>query len=288
MMTILSNAVLVELNISTWTAYKLDKQQSAKIVADNNATESDAARVNKNLMAGTSLLKNINDYVAKVRVWHIAQTLPWAEKGPRLLPMKNFFNYKQQLNTMEANTAALVRTFVDAYPNLISVAAFRTGGFFNRDDYPSVEEVTRKFSFRYAFTPVPQAGHFILDTHNELMQELAQNYETEANRRVSEAMKDAWGRLHETLMHLSDRMTDAPAEDDKKKRYHDSMLSNAHELCGLLTAFNITSDPKLEQARQDLERALSGVRIDDIKQSASVRKEIKTKVDNILAVNDWI
>jgi hypothetical protein len=101
-------------------------------------------------------------------------------------------------------------------------------------------------------------------------------------------MKDAWGRLHETLMHLSDRMTDAPAEDDKKKRYHDSMLSNAHELCGLLTAFNITSDPKLEQARQDLERALSGVRIDDIKQSASVRKEIKTKVDNILAVNDWI
>ena len=287
-MTILSNAVLVELNISTWTAYKLDKQQSAKVVADNNATESDAARVNKNLMAGTSLLKNINDYVAKVRVWHIAQTLPWAEKGPRLLPMKNFFNYKQQLNQMEANTAALVRTFCDAYPNLVSVAAFKLGNFFNREEYPDVSEVLRKFSFRYAFTPVPQAGHFILDAHNEVMQELAQNYEAEANRRVGEAMKDAWGRLHETLKHLSERMTDAPAEDDKKKRYHDSMLSNAHELCGLLTAFNITSDPKLEQARRDLECALAGVRIDDIKESASVRKGIKAKVDNILAVNDWI
>jgi len=288
-MTILSNAVLVELNISTWTAYKLDKQQSAKIVADNNATESDAARVNKNLMAGTSLLKNINDYVAKVRVWHIAQTLPWAEKGPRLLPMKNFFAYKQQLNQMEGNVSALVRTFVDAYPNLVSVAAFKTGGFFNRDDYPSVDEVSRKFSFRYAFTPVPQAGHFILDTHNEVMQELATNYEAEANRRIGEAMKDAWGRLHETLKHLSDRMTDAPAEqEDKKKRYHESMLTNAHELCGLLTAFNITSDPNLEQARQDLERTLSGVRIDDIKESASVRKEIKTKVDSIISSYEWL
>jgi hypothetical protein len=288
-MTILANAVLVELNISTWTAYKLDKQQSAKIVADNNATESDAARVNKNLMAGTSLLKNINDYVAKVRVWHIAQTLPWAEKGPRLLPMKNFFAYKQQLNQMEGNVSALVRTFVDAYPNLVSVAAFKTGGFFNRDDYPSVDEVSRKFSFRYAFTPVPQAGHFILDTHNEVMQELATNYEAEANRRIGEAMKDAWGRLHETLKHLSDRMTDAPAEqEDKKKRYHDSMLTNAHELCALLTAFNITSDPNLEQARQDLERTLSGVRIDDIKESASVRKEIKTKVDSIISSYEWL
>jgi hypothetical protein len=288
-MNILNNAVLVELNISTWSAYKLDKQQSAKVVADNNATESDAARVNKNLMAGTSLLKNINDYVAKVRVWHIAQTLPWAEKGPRLLPMKHFFKYKEQLNTMEVNMAALVRTFTDAYPNLVSVAAFKLGGFFNREEYPDVSEVVRKFSFRYAFTPVPQAGHFILDSHNELMQELATNYEAEANRRVGEAMKDAWGRLHETLIHLSSRMTDAPQEqEDKKKRYHESMLTNAHELCGLLTSFNITNDPKLEQARQALETALLGVRIDDIKESASVRKEIKDKVDNILAVNDWI
>ena len=84
-------------------------------------------------------------------------------------------------------------------------------------------------------------------------------------------------------------MTDSPQDqEDKKKRYHESMLTNAHELCGLLTAFNITGDAKLEQARQDLERALLGVRIDDIKESASVRKEIKEKVDNILAVNDWI
>ena len=288
-MTILNNAVLVELNISAWTAYKLDKQQSAKVITDNNATESDAARVNKNLMAGTTLLKNINDYIAKVRVWHIAQTLPWAEKGPRLLPMANFFNYKSQLNTMEANTTALVKTFLDAYPNLVSVAAFKLGNFFNRSEYPDVSEVARKFSFRYAFTPVPQSGHFILDTHNEVIKELATNYEAEANRRVGDAMKDAWGRLHETLIHISSRMTDSPQEqEDKKKRYHESMLTNAHELCGLLTAFNITGDAKLEQARQDLERALLGVRIDDIKESASVRKEIKEKVDNILAVNDWI
>jgi hypothetical protein len=203
--------------------------------------------------------------------------------------MKHFFKYKEQLNTMEVNMAALVRTFTDAYPNLVSVAAFKLGGFFNREEYPDVSEVVRKFSFRYAFTPVPQAGHFILDSHNEVMQELATNYEAEANRRVGEAMKDAWGRLHETLIHLSSRMTDAPQEqEDKKKRYHESMLTNAHELCGLLTSFNITNDPKLEQARQALETALLGVRIDDIKESASVRKEIKDKVDNILAVNDWI
>jgi hypothetical protein len=44
----------------------------------------------------------------------------------------------------------------------------------------------------------------------------------------------------------------------------------------------------LEQARQDLERTLSGVRIDDIKESASVRKEIKTKVDSIISSYEWL
>ena len=33
-----------------------------------------------------------------LRTWHYAQTLPWSDGGSRLLPMKNFFDYKATLN----------------------------------------------------------------------------------------------------------------------------------------------------------------------------------------------
>lgn len=286
-MNLLTNSILVELNISNWTAYKLDRQQSAKVVADNNATEMDAARVNKNLMAGSSLLKEITDYVARVRAWHLTQTLPWSEKGPRLLPMKHFFDYKQQLNTMENVFSTKKQTFLDAYPGLVTLAAFKLGGFFNRDEYPETHVVAKKFDFRYTFSPVPSAGHFILDTHNEAVAELSSKYQADYDRRVQEAMQDAWSRLHTTLTHIRSRMDPSP-DESKTKRYHESMLTNAHELCALLTSFNVTNDPKLEQARSQLESALAGLRIDDIKESEAVRQDLRTKVDNILATHEWL
>ena len=51
-MSISSSAVLVELNISVWTAEILDKGETEKVTTDNNAG-SKAAKVKKNLMAGT-------------------------------------------------------------------------------------------------------------------------------------------------------------------------------------------------------------------------------------------
>jgi hypothetical protein len=54
------------------------------------------------------------------------------------------------------------------------------------------------------------------------------------------------------------------------------------ELCSMLTSLNVTKDPKLEEARQDLERALANVEPKDLRESVLVRHDVKTKVDEIL------
>jgi hypothetical protein len=92
-------------------------------------------------------------------------------------------------------------------------------------------------------------------------------------------MKDAWTRLHDTLKHLSDRMD---YTDENKKKFWDSTITNATELCGLLTSLNVTNDPKLEEARQKLEKALAGVEPEDIRESEAIRSNVKSKVDEIL------
>ena len=66
-MSISSSAVLARLSISVWTANKLDKGATDKVIASNGATEK-AAQVHKNLMAGTHLRKDIADYAAECRL----------------------------------------------------------------------------------------------------------------------------------------------------------------------------------------------------------------------------
>ena len=72
-----------------------------------------------------------------------------------------------------------------------------------------------------------------------------------------------------------------------KKRFHDTFITNPVELCELLTKLNVTNDPKLEEARQHLERAMIGASIEAIKEDSYEREQLKAKVDGILNKFNW-
>jgi hypothetical protein len=99
-------------------------------------------------------------------------------------------------------------------------------------------------------------------------------------------MKAPWDRLHTMLVGISEKLTDKEG-DDEKKRYFDSLITNPLELCELLGKMNVTNDPKLEEARRQLESAMLCANIESIKESAVVREEVKAKVDAILGKFQW-
>jgi predicted secreted Zn-dependent protease len=45
---------------------------------------------------------------------------------------------------------------------------------------------------------------------------------------------------------------------------------------------NVTGDSKLEQARRQLEQAMTGVEVDGIKDCSATRANVKSKLDSIL------
>jgi hypothetical protein len=110
--------MLVELNISVWTANKIDKDASRKVADDNHAA-ADSGHFRKNLMAGSTLRKDIADYAAGCRMWHSTRTMPWADRGPRLLPTSLFFDYKTEANARETYFNNKVSEFLIAYPSLV-------------------------------------------------------------------------------------------------------------------------------------------------------------------------
>lgn len=281
-MPIASSAILVSLNISVWPATKLDRQVTDKVTTDANA-DYKAGKFMKDLFAGTNLRKDIEKYAAHCRVRHLKFTVPWADKGDRLLPTKLFMRYKDFINDAEPTFKDMKQRFIDAYPQLLADAPTRLGALYKSDDYPPVEDVMERFGFRYVFSPLPEAGDFRLDVANEDLEALKQEYASNFDARIETAMREPWERLHTMLKGMSEKL----AESDDKKRWHDTFVSNPIELCGLLSSLNITNDPQLEEARRQLELTMVGADIEAIKESPAIRESMKSKVDEILGKFDW-
>ena len=61
------------------------------------------------------------------------------------------------------------------------------------------------------------------------------------------------------------------------------MLFRSLDMCDSFKGFNLTNDPALEEARASLEKALSGVDAEIIRESDAVRTSVKEDVDSILS-----
>jgi len=284
-MSISASAVLVELNISVWPAAKIDREMTEQVNTGASAVR-DASQTKKNLFAGTSLRKDIEKFAARVRLYHNTHTLPWADKGQRLLPTKLFMEYKQTTNSYAQTFEFMCDNFFVEYPRLVAEAPANLGTMYRAEDYPDLEEVKSKFGFRRAVDPIPESGDFRLDVSADDLTELKNHYEKQHTDRLADAMKAPWERLHKMLVGISEKLTDKEGEDDKK-RYFDSLITNPLELCELLGKMNVTNDPKLEEARRQLEVAMMGANMESIKESAVAREEVKAKVDAILSKFQW-
>jgi Protein of unknown function (DUF3150) len=277
-------AMLAEFNASVWTARKLDKGATDEIVSSKNAKAKDAARVNKSLLAGRNELETIQSMVNRARTYVYDNTLPWSDSGLRLLPTTNFMAFAERMSQFEEEFERLVAEFLNIYPTLITAQAMALGDMFKRDEYPTANEIARKFSFRLNYMPVPTAGDFRVDVGNEAQAELKAKLEELAAERVDAAMADIRRRLGEHLKRMSDRLTtDYVGGEAKQRRFHDTLVVGAIELCDMTRALNVTGDKELETARSELSELLVGITPQELRKNEAVRQDTKKAVDALLS-----
>jgi len=275
-------AMLVEFNASVWTARKLDKSTTDEVTTNKHAAK-DAARVNKHLLAGRTELEVIQQAVGRARQYVYDNTSPWSDSGLRLLPNTRFIKFAERMNEFDEEIAALVKAFIVIYPSLITAQAMALGDMFRRDDFPTPNDLVTKFSFRVNYMPVPTAGDFRVDVGNKAQEELKAKLESLTQERIDYAMADVRARLGERLKRISDRLTtDYVQGEAKTRRFHDTLVDGALEMCDLAKSLNITNDPALETARRELEQLLVGVTPSELRKDETIRQDVKKNVDAIL------
>lgn len=278
--TIASSAMLVDLSIRGWTGKKQDREVSDEVGANKGATTANAGVYQKNLLAGSQELININKYATLIRAWHASRTLPWSDSGTRLLPAISFERYMQEMSEHEAHYTSLVNAFVQAYSLLIQSAQFSLGALFKHSDYPDPSEIPSKFELRWATYPLPTAGDFRVDIGNEGLSVLREQFAKQQETRIAEAMSEVRERIKTSLTKISNQLR--IEEDGKKGRVHESTLESAIELCDALDGFNLTKDPELIQLKKDMRMTLQGIDVQDVRKDDVVRGYAKEEVDALL------
>jgi len=285
--SISTSSMLVDLSIRSWTGTKIDRD-TTQMVDVVNSTTTNAGKYQKNLFAGTKDLHDINKFDSRIRAWNISQTLPWSDKGQRLLPSSKFFDYKQALSNYETMRKQMITKFLDNYDDLITQASLALGNLFVRDDYPDQMQVAKQFEFKYSFLPVPVAGDFRVDVGNEAIADLHNQFNASVTDRVHNAMADVTWRLEDCLKRMSERLADDDSgAETKKKIFRDTLVTNAQELVQDLKHLNIINDPKIEDARKQLSKAVDGLDAETLRDSSHTRQEVKAEVDDILSKFNW-
>jgi hypothetical protein len=279
--SISNSAMLVELNISTWTGRKLDKGVSLE-VDQAKRTTTRAGNYNKKLFADEPVFDAISKFAGNARTYHYHATMPWSDSGLRLLTTAMFFDYQKKITELEAEFNGKVEEFIGQYDKLVIQAQMKLGTLFNSEDYPDSESIKDKYRFSVKYTPVPDVGDWRVNIHNEAQEQLRQSYQEQFKLNLEQAYADVWQRTYDALKNMSDRLS-----GNDKQIFRDSLVSNVRDMVGLLDRFNVTQDNKMRQAKVKIENALLGVTADGLREDDEFRLDTKSKVDALLKEFSW-
>ena len=279
-----TSGILIRAKVKVWTATKQDREISDEVTSNKKAARN-AGRYTKQLFADVPELRLLlNDrqtwynFVQRV-------TYPWdGEWG--YLPTSRIAQVMDEVKKRKVKSMELLENFINAMPAAISNEAFVQGDMFKREDYPTPDEVRSKFRIIVQTMNIPE-GDYRVTIADDLAEDLKNNYE----QQTRDIIKDIHDKQNEQLVkvlqsfsHCCDSetvMEDGEVKVKRRKMYQ-STLTDALELCETFSKFNLTQDPRLEDARTELLKILDGVTIDQLRSSDTKRIVVKEGVDDIL------
>ena len=281
-----TSCVLVSVESHVWNATVQDKQISDEVTAAKKA-DKDAGKFVKNLLAKNAEHKAVLNYRQTIYNWVQRCTYDWAG-SQRLLPIANLARFHKEFREHEIKFDELVSNFLDKYPSIVSNMAFVQGDMFDRNEYPDVSELQHRFSVDLIQSEVP-TGDFRCAISQDLLDDMTTHYERQAKRMVDDILSKQSAQLVDIMKSISYCCEIETTVDDngevkvRRRKLYDSTLDRARELCETFRTFNLTADPKLEEARASLEMLLDGVEIEKLRNSDTQRVVIKEGIDDILA-----
>lgn len=285
LISLASSAVLVSVDISVWSATKQDRGISDEVTTSKNA-DKHAGRYVKNLLANHPKHKAVVNYRQTIYNWLQRRTYKW-NQSQNLLPSVDVPKFKQEYQDHQLAFHGLVDSLTNDYDSIVSDMAFKQGTMFNRNDYPTKEQVASKFSLNLYVSEVPM-NDFRCGIANDIADDLFNTYKQQAHSIIESIASEQSERMVEVMESIShccgvDESEVNGETRTKRRKIYDTTIQKALEMCESFKRFNLKNDSGLESARASLEKVLRGVKAEDIRDSDAVRHQVKEGIDDILS-----
>ena len=282
-----SSGILVTCMMHGSTLTVTDKRAGDSVAADNDAARASVAVIKK-LAANMPELRDLQIMRQTMYNGLKARTYDFAGDA-RYLPATRFEEFAAWWSELVKEHAQRKAAFLAAWPDAVATAAFQASGLgrlFDRNDYPSVEELDRKFYVEIVQSEVP-VGDFRNVLFHEALGDAKASLQQYVNRTVQGMLDSQMQQMKEVLTSLSHCCTVDYEDTDagvkvRRRRLHQSTVEKAVEMCRTFQTFNPAGSGELEDIRRMLVSALDGMSYAVLQSSDACREQVKEDVDTIL------
>lgn len=277
--TLAERAILVGINIGTFSVNKKDKKQSSETAADVGGS-AEYIRVNKSLLKNKATAAVLS-FSQKMRLDFYAKTAPWSTDGFRIVKIANYAKIKSELEDNVRKFFDLVNDACVEYQEIIDgdfqFERKSLGTMFSRGDYPSISAFRSSFYARVNVKPVENSDFRTGNLSNEEIVEINNSIQERINDAIKGAEMDVLNRINEKLSHLSSRLADS------EKNFHTSNITNLCETLQEAKELNINDNEKLTEVISIIESKLCGLNAEEIRESGTARFDAMEKTKSAIA-----
>ncbi len=281
-MDLTRDAMLVGLRISAWSGRLYDREASDHVAVHHDAS-TNVGRYNKRLLPKAALAA-LNATMSEARTRHYANSLPWDDKGSRLLTVANYEQYTEIMDGLRERLVRQRARFIEDFDHYVKQARLDLGKLFRMEEYPSKEDLRGKFSIRYRITPVPDSDHFIARLASDDTDRVKRDIERHIEEQLHDAVGDLYRRLAEAVERVSERLNEDG--DGKPLVFRDTMISNIRDLVDVVPRLNIFGDQRLAHLCEQVKDRIAGVEPDSLRPSRTfdpvVRDRVKRDADALM------
>jgi hypothetical protein len=261
----------------------MDKDLGILVRDLKNVSESGAVRVNKSLFSKActeAYMKVYNDgskYFYRV-------TLPWDDRGWRLLSIELFEDFQKTIKTYTKNYRAKVLDFIENISAHIEDSKMMLGEAFRIEDYKflapngSVDQdyLLDQFGFEIEFNTVTSGDDLRATLTEDDREIIADQIDKQATENFQRANVHIITSLHECIFAIHERLC------DDENVFRDTLITNLEDLCDLIPKMNIANDPAInhmaEVAKQQLTKWDPAV----LREVPSIRNDVSNDAKKIL------
>jgi len=291
--TLSENCTLVRLTSKHPSGIKRDKKLAEELALSNNVVDPKLLQTGKHIFG-----QDINKYFRSIlngfrNNFFYPMTKPWSDnssdddghlvQGWRLCPNSVLEQLQSEVDKAKQSWDKEVKGFLKNYSDILEGAKRNLGDTYDPTNYPTIEEIERKFKFDFEISLIPQFSDDVrLNVSESLRKRIESDAVNRANNNIKNILVTTVNALVEQVDHVASKLEEYDPNNKSKSFFNKSSFDKLREAVDMLPSVNsdvLGNNPTITDAHQKLVAVFSTINsIDSLRDDSDIGDSKRKKV----------